>query len=501
MSTKKVQNSSQSGKTNKGFGAGTKPGVEKVLTKLKAVNEELDAELAKVAVNTTESVVVEDNPAAVAPDVINSVDDEIDVDFNFGRTKGQGLRPKPERTTRERTQEYNKDPVVYVAGAKRELTILTTAPDFPGRNYYYRESTNPMELKNATGQRYSPDNLVSKEDIRWYKLELPELDVYITQGSQLTIDERINNHNGWEGEEGDWISPVPGKKPELFIVGSEVSCRSLSIGSSLVVNNSYLVTTGHIDAICAKVIGSRINVQNSIDIFNSSIYNGTMEGINRLTVRKSRYMRDIHISGFDQVNLSNVSTNGIFRLHAAWQSVSGLGLDIIDAYLTDFHAQFDSFTAVFGKEYGTDRPWAGNGLKIKRRTDYGYFAGATPIPFVRCGDYNIATPTALYLAKEIDTVSFPKEKQPLTYQPQFGTGLRPYGEGYPSLEDNSYTMGLRGGKLWEKARKDCFSDRNKYQSNVKTPVGMIGDNLIQSLVDQIKSRIKLYVEMAVLTEV
>lgn len=490
MSTKKVKNSSQSGTVNKAFGTGTK--VE--------LDDKTKTAVAVVADNLKK---IDEALEVVAASNADSFNDEIevgtDVDFSFGRTKVYGGRTKRERTARQRAYEYGDEPVVYVAGTKRELVKLEHPPKGSVDGHQYRQTSNPVELSGTPGQHYTPDSLILKDNIDWYHVALPEIDVYITQGSELTIDERISTHYGWEGEEGDWIEPVDGKRPEMFIIGSSVKCRSLAVGSRFTVNNSRLETTGHLDGISSRVVGCRINILNSIDIYNSGIYTSCIEGANRLMVRGSRYIRHLNLSGFDHINLSKITTNGNFRVNAAWQSVAGLGLDIADVHLVDFSAQFREFSEVFGKEYGSSKPWQGNGLYIRRRTDYGYFAGAESVPFIRCGDYNIATPSNLYLAKEIDPISFPKEKAPLTYQPQFGGGFRNEYPG-PALEDNTYTMGMRGGKLWEKARKDCFAN-NANRPDKKRPVGSIGDNLIQSLVEQIKSRVKLYVEMAVLTEV
>ena len=492
MSTKKVKNASESAKVNKGFGAGTKPTV--------TVVEKKEVEKVSDLVDTVDAKLEVSVPVKVEADT--SADIETDVDFTFGgrSLRVHGNKPKPERTERSRTNQYKDEPTVYIAGSKRELVKLDKAPKTPGRSYYYRESDNPIDLKDAAGQRYSPDNLITKEPIQWYHASLPEIDLYVTQGSEVTIDERVMLSHGWEGEEGDWIEPVEGKKPVLYVIGSVLKCRSISVGSSLEVNNSFLETTGHIDGVCSKVSGSRINIKDSIDIYSSSLYNCCIEGSNRLMVRNSRYLRLLNLSGFDNINLTKVGCNGTFRINCGWSSVPGLNLDIADIQLVDFVATFHNFNTVFAKQFGDAKPWMGNGLQIHRRTDYGYFSGSQPVAFVRAGVYNIATSNSLYLAEEIDQVSFPKEKKELTYQPQFGVGLRPYGEGYSSLsDDNSYTMGMRGGKLWEKARKDCFNNPNRVDT--KRPIGIIGDNLIQSLVDQIKSRVKLYVEMAVLTEV
>ncbi|QBZ70695.1 hypothetical protein pETSU_114 [Edwardsiella phage pEt-SU] len=500
MSTKKVQNSSQSGKTNKGFGAGTKPGVEKVLTKLKAVNEELDAELAKVAVNTTGGVVVEDNPAAVAPDVVNSVDDEIDVDFSFGRTKAYGLTPPEQRTRRKRGTDYKDEPIIYIAGVKQEGVKLDKAPKNAGGGEYRYNSNNPLAVSGSAAQRFNPGEVITEEPIQWYHVVLPEIDIYITQGSELTIEDRVNAHSGWEGEEGDWIGQAKDTKPELIIIGSVVRCSSISLGSLARFNNSNVETNGHIDTINSRIHGCRIFAYNSIDLYNCGLYSSRIDNNNRLIIRNSNYLRNLHISGFDNVDLLKVHNSGEFRIHAGWQPTAGLGLNIADCHLTDFSGDFRGSVEQYAKEYGDKKPWQGNGMVIRRRTDYGYFAGSAPVPFVRCGDYNISTSNNLYLAKEIDQVSFPKEKAPLAYQPQFGGGFRSDYQPPLSMEDNSYTMGLRGGKLWEKARKDCFTNPNNHEQH-KRPIGAIGDNLIQSLVEQIKSRIKLYVELSVLTEV
>lgn len=504
MSTKKVKNASESAKVNKGFGAGTKPKVTVVEKKeVERVGDLVDTIDSKLEVTTkTEVADTSDLIDAVAPDTSKDlIDPDLDVDFNFGDSKARGTYPKPDRTQRQRGGDYNDDPIVYIAGTKREPAKMDKEPANVGSHHYYRSTSNPLEVAGMSGQRFAPDDITLKERIRWYHVALPEIDVYITQGSELTIDDRITAHCGWEGDEGDWIGPKEGQRPELFIIGSVVKCRSLSMGSVVKVNNSTVETSGHIDAINARIFGCRINAFQSIDLFYCGLYTSRIDSANRFMLRHSNYIRNLSLGGFDFINLSKIHNTGSFRIHAAWSPTAGLGLDIADCHLTEFSADFMGFTEIFGKQYGTNKPWQGNGLYIRRRVDYGYFAGATPVPFVRCGDYNIATPHNLFLADEIDTVSFPKEKQELTYQPQFGVGLRPYGEGYSGLgDDNSYTMGLRGGKLWEKARKDCFGN-NPNRPDKKRPIGAIGDNLVQSLVDQIKSRVKLYVEMAVLTEV
>ena len=505
MSTKKVKNHSQSGnasataKVNKGFGAGAKPEVKEAIAKVTENIKQIDAELETVATSAAAEIggqvaIAEEKSDLGTTQYDNgSFDDGMDVDFSFGKQR----RQKAERSARERNYEYGDEPIIYVAGTKRVPEAFTGYPKIPGADRYYRESNNPMEIATTPGQRFSPDTLMTKEKIRWYKLALPEIDVFITQGSELVIEDRISVHCGWEGDDGDWITPPEGKKPVLFVVGSIIRCKSIAVGSNVTVNNSSIEVAGHLDFIASRITGSRINARDAIDIYNSGIHTSVYEGINRLGVRNSRWLRDISITGFDNVNIIKSTASGKFRVNNGWHAIPGLGIDIIEAHLVDFTADFTNFHKEFAKVHGVDKPWLGNGLKIRRRTDYGYFSGTSPIPFVRCGDYNIATPANMYLANDIDSTSFPKEKKELTYQPQYG-----FRDAYqaPSLsDDNSYTSTMRGGKFWEKARKDCFPSPNPKVG--KNPIGAIGENLIQSLIDQVKSRVKLYVEMAVISEV
>lgn len=507
MSTKKVKNATQSGnaaKANKGFGAGTKPilddkakaAVEAVAENIKKIDEALEVVASSAAAEIGGQVAqTEKSDLNTTQYDDGSFDQELDVDFSFGKVR----RQKADRSARARNYEYGDEPVIYVAGTKRVPESVNGPTGVPGAVRYYRESSNPMEVASTAGQRFSPDTLMTKEKIRWYKLALPEIDVLITQGSELVIDDRISVHCGWEGEEGDWITPPEGKKPILYIIGSIVRCKSIAVGANVTVNNSSIEVAGHLDFIASRITGSRINVRDSIDIYNSGVHTSVYEGINRLTVRNSRWLRDINITGFDNVNMIKVTASGKFRLNNGWSAIPGLGIDIVETHLVDFAADFTNFHKEFAKVHGVDKPWLGNGMKIRRRTDYGYFSGSSPIPFVRCGDFNIATPANLYQATEIDPVSFPKEKKELSYQPQYG-----FRDTYPApslSDDNSYTSTMRGGKFWEKARKDCFPNPNPNPKVGKNPIGAIGENLIQSLIDQVKSRVKLYVELGVISEV
>lgn len=478
MSTKKVKNSSQSGKMNKPFAA---PKTKEDLVEETAVINAVVAKLDEAEVNNT-PVDVE----VLVKDSLDSFDDAI---APGGGSFGGFRRKRDTDSRREHIYEITQEPVVSVAGKKVELTKLDKGPDVQSRYEHYDHNTQIFLGGPAHNvQRYSPGNVVQKDSLEWWKAELSEVVIIISSGSMVNITESLLQSIDYE------IDVLPStqreKKAELIVLASEIDAGQVHIGGRVVLNNSTIKCNGFVEMNSTTINGSVLRARHNLDVFKGGVQKCNISDNNRITLRNKTFIRDVHIAGFNDVNLQGVVCYGVFRVIAGYQPSDSLNLGIYDTQLVDFTAHFYQLRNEFTKANGSDTPWRG-GLTIRRRTDYGYFSAREPIPFIRAGDYDIATPDHLYQAKEIDSNAFPKEVKTNYGSPSFGGG---WCNAPQEPSESPYLSTFRGGSLWNKVLKDVYQD--KMRGGTKPAIGKIGDALVQSVIEQIKSRVNLYIEFS-----
>lgn len=170
-------------------------------------------------------------------------------------------------------------------------------------------------------------------------------------------------------------------------------------------------------------------------------------------------------------------------------------LYIADVSLTGFDGVFQQLTPEISSYKDPSRPHAVQ-FNINRRVDYGHFSAKQPVPFIRLGALDLVVGGEIFKASEFfptpSTDVYPVVKD-VTQVQDFG--FRP---GYPRYDlpvvSNTGST-YRGSMLWNRAAKVIFG-----WNYGKTPIGVSGENLVNALIEQIKSRISLYVEFNNLSE-
>ena len=300
------------------------------------------------------------------------------------------------------------------------------------------------------------------------------VNVAITNGSQLILDDLYNTHP-WDYE------PDP-EQATLSIVGSRITAKSMLIRGK------------------AQVFNSSLTVEREIVIDSS-----TLTGFNTYT--KDLYVED---TGVNDSNICAEDTVRLIGVQGTRYTVAGgtyTTLERVRNYRGEFELRIIS---THGKSpvdikitnidlapftycsYGIDKiitdliketKWGRPTIEIKRRIDYGYFSGLDATPFVRIGDDSILVDNHLFQATEFIRTSRPERMDDEEdMMPKYKRGIG----GISSMTGKVYI----GSDMFRRIERVI----TRLPANEYTPVGKNGEQLVNTLADQIRSRVNLYVE-------
>ena len=406
-----------------------------------------------------------------------------DIDFDgYNAEFLFGERKPNDGSRRERVRTVTDKPIVIIAGKQIELTETNEPSKLPWIDYPHRGTRRSMVVGTRSAGNYT-NNADLNAKLTWYKAALGGVEIYITNGSAITVYDSITSGHNYD--EYDGSAPLGEKsKSILYVVGSEIEAETLHVAGEMLLDNSLVETQGNAYLRNSKLGATRIDAKNQIDISESNVRSGTFNWNNTIHMNKC-HIDTMQLSGFENIDLTQVRTYGEFRLHVGHYPSPGLSLTIEDISLTEFQGQMYNLDRVWNEAYGKER-YISKRLTIKRRVDYGYFSGINPIPFVRAGQFDIATGTAIYKGSDVDPVAFPAAPVKQTYAPRPFYSLEPQ-----PVAEPAWASTCRGGTLWEKARSEIFSNI----VGEPTPIGKTGEGLINAFMEQLRSRISLYVEL------
>ncbi|AEV89620.1 hypothetical protein OBP_183 [Pseudomonas phage OBP] len=472
--TKKVKNSSQPGSLNKALPEKAKKAVDTIVDDIKKADGELD--------NSQDSfgfggITVEAKPAKPFE---ATVVEPVNIPQRFSKYG--------------RRVDITRKPELIVGGKEIELVVLKPEeyPRALSSTFYNHDKDNILVAPRDTSKHSvaHPGCTLERKDLKVYKAIVNGTEIFMTAGSSLIVKETVVKNgcsDPWDLEEGFNSTSIKDQDPVLVLIGSELTTSLLNVNGYNLLNNSSLESkTTYL--MNSRVIASRLHSEETIDLDSTNLNSSVISGTKWLRSSKSD-LALLNLGGIRHITLERVSTrgDGSFSL-TTWANKDRLSLRIADITLTEFNMNFSSDDLPLDKNTGPDTV-----ININRRVDYGYFSGIIHVPFIRINKFDMLVGDNVFTGKELNPTSFPQEekKEELLPNPS------PYGYTPPLYRPAPYSMGgARMDDTWNKARKIIsFQAAGHNYSGKQNPLGTLGESLVDTLVDQIRSRNKLYIEL------
>lgn len=349
-------------------------------------------------------------------------------------------------------------------------------------------------LGHSSEINYAPYRVLNPKEVTWYKANISGYEIYLTSGSQLHVETALSKSP--YGDEFNEYPETVTQLTRLILVASDIRCKYLNIEGAVLLNNVKFDVSGSLTL--SKSIMAAMNVREVKEcyIVDSDISYSSTRQTKFLTIKDS-YISGMNISGIDSVSVTESDIFNPLKL-STW-AVQGkpMPLTIHGVRLRGGEYDFGGLSTDAGIEMGHlhSTSFSTRGFVIERAVDIGHFSGINPIPFIRFGKNNMVVNGEMFLASEFypinDRDASIVRKLPVE-QPQ------PYG-GYRNVTpfQPSFEFGLPGPNtpLWNRALKVL------YPETYKTIIpGKMGEMLVSTLLEQIRSRINIFTEYNALSD-
>lgn len=427
-------------------------------------------------------VTIPDEPVTPVPEI----EDELGFnDIPFIRKKREGVRVYQ--------HDPKHEPIVEIAGKVYEpkevdkavvLSIMDKSRYIDKNEDLIRSS----EITRGSMSRWSHTGPITLKDITFKHVNVDGVDIYISNGSELIITEGL--------DVGHYQDPIiDKKKPSIILLLSRINTKNLSgLGKNVLTNSS--VTVGEsVTLLDAGLTHTTISSNNgSVTIDDSKVLDSSLSVSGYMTITDSQ-LTGANIYGLTTLTLERVSGGYDFKLSLFTNRTKEFSLTISNQYIhgLSYHQ------GVYGTDGYTsldDFPRYDNGLmlNIEKRTDFGYFSALKSIPFIRLNQFDLLVGGEIFSVKEFFPELIDENSNKSSLVPNHGSG--PFGEysrpgGYAPPQIFPLTPGYwsRSSEVWKRAARVAFD------TNGKKVIGKTGELIVNSLLDQIKSRINLYVEL------
>lgn len=392
---------------------------------------------------------------------------------------------------RPRVQSLTDKPVLCVGGRVIELTPIEPK-DLPSdvldhqRGYHFKGQM----LGDGRSGRWNNTllrNLTAME-MSWWVAKVSNTVIYMSNGSELIAQDAIGygTDDYYEDFGAAPMGVASGAKSVLAVVGSQIHTDTLYIEENNYVNNSSIRCKSSLSLNDSNLISVEISSKEAIHITKSNLTDVTANMADYISFRESRLSK-AWFHGLKSVMLTKVSNNQEFTI-----SLYGMDLDL---NIEDVWLQPSNITSYARTPWSRSPTSRHTKVNISRRIDYGYFSSRESVPFVRINETDILVGGILFTAKEL----FPE--QLVARVRDTGDGPLPVEQPHPlqspwshnsydaRLSQPYYSRSVRGGDLFNRVANIIF---DYHRDNV---VGKTGEILVQSLLEQIRSRVSLFVEL------
>lgn len=428
------------------------------------------------------ALVSEDEVKATLTEFLSASDEE-DIPF---------LKKNPRVGVRAWRGKLTDDPVVEIAGKTFTLRDVgdKEAADLTLIDHRYHSNKNILTSNTrslSVGQSgyWDATNLLNCKDVKFKHVNIDGVDIYISNGSRLIVTEYFSTDEYYIGHTGKNVT-----KPILILLASEIKAKSLSVIGKTALRNSIISNEGSLSLIDVTLRTSSVNSSGQYSTIDSSSFQGCyISTTGAITITDSD-ISELSVGGVNTLSFDRVTGGYGFNLTAYGRgSVERMSLAVFNQCLYEHH--FNPY-GINDKDYSPalDFPKISDlTLEITKRVDYGMFAGTKPLPFVRMNQADIMVVGEIFSVKEFFPELLTKQEPPKLQE----EGYRP--GGFFSSPMPMYTPVYgnysRGSALWNKAAAIAFGKE-------KAVIGKIGESIVTSLLDQIRSRINLYIETSTL---
>lgn len=429
--------------------------------------------------------------APIAGEIVEAVPENED---ELGFNDIPFIRKKPREGVREYQHDPKHAPIVEIAGKVRELKEVDKAVvlSIMDKSRYIDQNddlTRGSQSEYSTSNRWARRGPITLKDISFKHVNVDGVDIYVSNGSELIITEGLDL--------GYYHDPIiDKKKPSIILLLSRINTKNLSALGKNVLTNSSVTMGESITLLDAGLTNASISGHNgSATIDDSTVLDSSLN-VNGYTTITDSQLTGAHIYGLTTLTLDRVTGGRDFTLSLFTNKYKEFSLAINNQYIHGLNYH-QGVQGTAGYTSLDDFPRYDNGLtlNIERRTDFGYFAAVKSIPFIRLNQFDLLVGGEIFSVKEFFPELIDENAQkptPVPAVPQYG----PFGEysrpgGYPVSQVLSLTPGYwsRSSEVWKRAARVSFD------TNGKKVIGKTGELIVNSLLDQIKSRINLYVEL------
>ena len=432
-------------------------------------------------------------PGVVAEDVavVEAVNDSTVVDLRSDEDQlinpvgSFGSSPKRRALDGRRTYvtELTDKPVLSIGGENIELTkiekgeveVYTRDRGYPRRAYQTDNLLAQPTERNYLSIPYD-NQILTTEEVEWYTGTVSGIEFILSQGSQVIVTDLVSSGCGWLDVDEPEERPL-----KLTLLGSSIECKFLNIVGRSSLNNTF-IRTDNLHLTTTTAAACYIGSKNAINLSNVDARSAALAECDYLNAHRAQ-LQSISLTGFRNISLRDIKDSyAPFSLSVYSRPAPDL---TINGTLTK-HGAYHSLSV--GALPNVEYPHLNPELRIKRRIDYGTFSSQESIPFVRLNEVDIMVGDEVFLAKDFypEYFSAPSKPAGVTFGNSEGYNP-PFAIGGPV-----WLKTERGGELWEKAAKIVFPGTKV--------IGKSGHEMIKTLLDQIRSRIGLYVELHNLKE-
>lgn len=390
-----------------------------------------------------------------------------------------------ERPNNDTRRPYLSSPtheaIVEVAGVKYTPESIDLK-EVPFSNPY-------LSGKNALGGRGSDktnngnwrnDHTLSYDQLDFKHVKLGNVDLYITAGSEFIISDVLTEAHRWDEHR---LAGDKALKNVLVVIASTVKAKTLSVLGTTTLRNSKITSEEGINLVDSRIILSTVKINSGyIYIDDTDIQSSWLQSDNGMNVHDS-HLRNVDLCNFDNIVLERIDGSGDFSINMGYKSK--LALRVENTHLHKYDYACYNADSINGYNPVSNAPLYNIAtVNVVRRIDYGTFSAAIDVKFLRVNENDILVGGKLFTIKDF----FPeyivsKEPKPVE-DPHYGPGYNP--RPWPGTSPVSYYS--RDSEVWKKAASIAF------QQN-KVVIGKAGEAIVYQLLEQIKSRINLYVEL------
>lgn len=378
----------------------------------------------------------------------------------------------------------NGEPFVKIGGVNIDLEEIS-GNDFVKYSKgaasslrYHIDKPSDLIIPSPRGRINAP---YPETEIKFYACKINGRLILLTTGSSLTLEEAPSTaYNNVRWSAGMNTLQYTDKDP-IILIYSTIVANHLQTGGTVMLNNSTILSSGSYAVIAeAYIIASTISVGKGLELRNGYIRKSRMQASGFANLEKIR-LHDVTFTGVTNLKLNKVEnyTDGHFEIAVWGQGMDDLTVSISDITLSPFRFSSGIPTSQLRLYEPTGASNISRKLDITRRLDYGEFSSLSPLRFIRLGEEDIIIEGEVFKSTQF----LPKPYIDRKVEESYPRPVQQFGSSPVSPYADTTEVRTRLGKL-------IFG--YSYGTGTDTE---IHNSAIDSVYDQIRSRVRLYSQL------